>query len=132
MVYEYQCTAEDCGAITERVQRLNDPRPEEIDCKYCEDGVARFKISAPAVLTGSMTNQALDVAIGRDANARWQSINDRKNERDKVRVKTQQNGIVASNYDNYQPISNEQRELRTKVTRAVDRDGFKAEPLPTK
>lgn len=127
MVYEYQCTnSEVCGAVTERTQRMADERPASIPCKYC--GVdAKFKISAPAVLTGNMANQTFDVAVGRDAARRWDAIHARQAQRDKVRRETNQAGLQATGYNEFRPIPEAQRQVRTQVTQAVERDGFRSE-----
>lgn len=126
MIYEFLCTNDICGAVTERIQRMTDERPDSIPCKYCSSP-AHFKISAPAVLTAGMSNQKFDVAVGRDSEKRWNSIRERQASRDKVRRDTNQVGIVATGYNEVQPISEAQKQVRTGVTQAVERDGFRAE-----
>lgn len=126
MIYEYQCTnLEACGAVTERIQRMADERPEVIPCKYCQSP-ATFKISAPAVLTGAtvlsgaVSNKEFDLAIGHDSNRRWKNINERQAQRDKVRKDNNQVGLAASGYENFQPITEQQRQFRTNATKAND------------
>lgn len=127
MVYEYQCTnTEACGAVTERVQRIAEERPESIECKFC-GSPALFKLSVPAVLTGNMTNQSFDVTVGKDAERRWTAIHERQAARDKVRRETGSAGLVGHGYNDFRPISDEQRKTRTDVTKAVERDGFRSE-----
>ena len=126
MVYEYLCTnSEVCGAVTERTQRMSDERPESIHCKYC-GSVANFKLSVPAVMTGSMSNQSFDVAVGRDADRRWAAIHARQEKRNKIRRETGSAGLAATGYNDFQPISDQQRQVRTNVIDAAGRDGFKA------
>lgn len=124
MIYEYLCTDVECGGITERIQRMVDPVPDSITCKYCP-AKADIKVSAPAVLTGGMVNTTVDVEIGRDAERRWKTIHEQQAERDKVRRSSGQVGLTASGLNEVRPISDAERTVRTQVTDAVQRDGFK-------
>lgn len=46
-------------------------------------------------MTGSMNHQSIDVAIGRDAEARWKTLHERKAVRDKIRRESGKPGITA-------------------------------------
>jgi hypothetical protein len=130
--YRYLCTSEKCGAVNERVQSIHDKLPKEVTCEFCGD-VAEHMIEAPAVLTGNMTNQAFDVAVGRDAAARWDVIHARQEKRDGVRRAANQVGLAAASYDEFKPISDDQRKTRTRVMKAVERDGYRqADSIPSK
>jgi hypothetical protein len=48
---------------------------------------------APGIATSGMQNMTQDVAIGKDANQRWQRIHDKKAERDKIREKSGKKGL---------------------------------------
>lgn len=114
MIYEYQCTNPDCAVVSEKIQSLSDPLLDSIVCPIC-GAEAKFKISVPAVLTSGMGNQTFDVAVGRDAERRWAEINRRQEARDKVRRESGKAGIHASSFDQFEPISEKQRQIRTEA-----------------
>lgn len=126
MVYEYLCTNDTCGVTTELTLRMSDPRPESIDCPYCE-GRADFKFSAPALMTGGMSKKSFDAVVGADAERRWASIHARQEKRNKMRQETGSVGIHATAYDKFEPISEQTKRIRTNVSNAVMRQGFRSE-----
>jgi hypothetical protein len=123
--YKFLCTDYDgCGAVNERIQSIHDKLPDSIDCQFCGK-VADLIVEAPAVLTGNMTNQSFDVAIGRDSAARWDVIRSRQEKRDTVRRNANQVGLAAASYDEFKPITDSQRKVRSRGMKAVERDGYK-------
>lgn len=73
-IYEFICN--DCGQEFDERKEYGD---YEANCPLC--GAKGKKVmSAPNVITGKQT---ADVAIGADAERRWQAIEDRKNQRTK-------------------------------------------------
>jgi hypothetical protein len=127
MVYEYKCTnSDECGAVTEHTQRMSDPQPDSIVCKYC-NSIALIKLSAPAIMTGGLKNQSFDAAIGRDSEKRWKTIHEQQEARNKVRRETGSAGLQGVRPNEFRPISEEQKQVRTKVSNAVERDGYRTE-----
>ncbi len=126
MIYRYKCTQEDCGATTELVQPITADLPDTIACGYCP-GTSTLKIEAPAVLTQGMATQKFDVAVGKDADRRWKSIHERQAARDRVRKETNTVGLAATGYTEFKPISPAQKQVRTNVTDAAGRDGYRSE-----
>ena len=92
-LYDYQCQA--CGVYHEVYALMND-RKDEIECPRCKGVAEQVIIGAPGILTSNMSNKTQDVAIGTDADKRWQRIFDRKAERDKVRKESGKKGIRAT------------------------------------
>jgi hypothetical protein len=127
MKYRYQCTSDKCEALNERVQSIHDEIPTSVTCSFCGD-IASKVIEAPAVMTGNMSNKPFDVAVGRDAAARWDNIHARQEQRDKVRRDANQVGLTATSYNTFKPISDDQRKRRASGMRAVEKDGFKGAP----
>jgi hypothetical protein len=127
MVYEYQCTNSDfCGAITEHTQRMSDPIADFIVCPFCESA-AKYKYSRVSVLTGNMTNHTFDVAVGVDAEKRWTKIYEQQAIRDKARKESGSVGLQGVAPNTYRPITEQQKQTRTRVTNAVERDGYRTE-----
>ena len=127
MIYEYRCTnIDECGAVSERTQRMSDPIPDFIPCPIC-NSAARYKLSAVTVLTGNMTNHSFDVAVGRDAERRWTDIHKKQEVRDKVRRETGSVGLQGVAPNQFRPIPEQQKQVRTNVMKAVERDGFRSE-----
>jgi putative FmdB family regulatory protein len=92
--YDYKC--EDCGVVQEYVKGFSDPLPESLTCPRCKgDNCFHVWLVAPGVLTGGMDHKTIDVQIGKDAEARWQAIHDRKAERDKVRAASGKQHVTA-------------------------------------
>ena len=82
MVYEFKCY--DCDLVIQHVQSIKDELPDYKVCPKCGKH-AGILISAPAVLTGGMSQASDDVRIGQEAAKRWDRIHARREERNKVR-----------------------------------------------
>ncbi len=80
--YDFQCQA--CGIVHEHICSIS-ARPDFIKCVRCGGEAEQVILVAPGVLTGGMSNVTQDVAIGRDAEKRWERIHEKKSQRDKVR-----------------------------------------------
>ncbi len=107
-LYDYQCQT--CGAYHE-VYSLMSNRKDEIECPRCHGIAEQVIISAPGILTGNMSNKTQDVAIGKDADKRWQGIYERKAMRDKVRKESGLQSITASGSGNEIVFSPTKKEL---------------------
>ena len=106
-LYDYQC--QKCGAYHE-VYALMGDRKDEIDCPRCHGTAEQVILSAPGIMTGSMSNQTQDVAIGKHAEKRWEQIYERKAMRDKVRKDSGVQTITATGEGNeivYRPVKKE-------------------------
>lgn len=122
--YEYKCSVEGCGAITELVQSMSAHRPDVILCKFCLNP-APFKLSTPAIGTDGMSNAPIDAVVGRESEARWKRINSRQEQRNQVRREAGSQGLAATSHDTFVPISTKQRVARTRALNEVERDGHK-------
>jgi putative FmdB family regulatory protein len=111
-IYEYQCNKEDCGVVQELYAAMSAVKPETLSCPKC-GGPSAMKVSAPAVLTGSMTNAPLDVVIGQDAAKRWDRIHERQEKRDKIRRESGKPGLTAVGVNEYVPTDKPLRAVAT-------------------
>ena len=73
-IYEFACT--DCGQEFEEQRKYGE---YDANCPLC-GAVAEKKMSAPSIMTGKET---ADTFIGKDAEKRWQAIEQKRNERTK-------------------------------------------------
>lgn len=101
--YDYRC--ETCGIVNEFVQSIHKPLPESVSCPRCGCDSFHVFLIAPGLMTSGMTHQSIDVTIGRDAEARWEKLNERKSVRDKIRRESGKMGITQVGRDQY--VSND-------------------------
>ncbi len=99
--YDYQCSTEGCGVVQELVQSIHKPLPESLPCPKCGGDSFHVFLVAPGVLTATMSHQSIDVAIGRDAEARWEKIHNQKAQRDKIRQETGKMSLTKVGNDEY-------------------------------
>jgi putative FmdB family regulatory protein len=99
--YDYRCDS--CAVVQEFIQSIHQPLPESLPCPKCGCDAFHVFLVAPGVMTGSMTHQSLDVAIGRDAEIRWTKVHERKAVRDKIRRESGKAGLTAVSRDEYVP-----------------------------
>ncbi len=127
MVYKFKCYSKKCGVTHEQSIPAKDfDSSKDAVCPKCK-GVAKYVFDGgPAVMTSGMSQPSFDVVIGRDAEKRWENINQRQAKRDKVRKESGQAGLTATGVEEYKPISLGRKRVRTDVRDAVDRDGFRA------
>lgn len=119
-LYDYQCQG--CGTYHE-VYALMDDRKDEIECPRCHGAAEQVILSAPGIMTGNMSNQTQDVAIGKHANQRWEQITERKAMRDKARRESGVQTITATGSGNeivFRPVKKELRFVGTKGTERED------------
>jgi hypothetical protein len=125
--YEYICSEDDgCGGITERVRSIHDPHVKTTDCAFCGK-IATFKVSLSAISHSGMGNESFDIAVGKASAARHEEIAQRQVERNKVRRAAGQQGLKATGYNEFTPISTGQRKTRTRALGAIEKDGYKPE-----
>jgi putative FmdB family regulatory protein len=120
--YDYSC--EKCDIVKELVQSVDAVLPKTIKCPGC-DGDMEFVQHPVALGVSSMDTTPLDVAVGRDADARWERIHERQAVRDKVREESGITGLTATGTNEYVPLSIEKKFDRTDAMKTVQKDGFK-------
>jgi putative FmdB family regulatory protein len=81
--YDYQCQR--CGAVREHIQSIHQDLPDMLPCLRCGGEAEQVILVAPAISTSGMSNMTQDMAIGKDAEKRWERIGEKKAQRDKVR-----------------------------------------------
>lgn len=121
--YLYKCDT--CNIGIEHIQPMSKDLPAFLPCPSCS-GEAQFVVQgAPAVATSGMSNMPIDVAIGKDAAARWADINKRQEIRNKVRAASGETGLYASGRNEFTPLTKEEKVVRNELNKVVKRDGFK-------
>lgn len=93
--YDYQCQS--CGVVHEHIQSMKLDLPETLPCPRCGKDSEHVILVAPAVSTRGMSHMTQDVAIGKDADQRWDRIHAKKAERDKIRRESGKQGIERKN-----------------------------------
>jgi len=105
MTFEYQCQNEKCQFVQELILTSHTERPEWKKCPACSTGRAvQAVLTAPAVSRQGSDNAPFDVAIGRDATARWERIHDRQAKRDKIRKESGAEGLTLTGFNEYKPL----------------------------
>lgn len=124
MIYKFNCSSEDCNFELEVIMPIASATFENRNCPKCGNP-SIHKLEAPYVSTSNMINPTVDVAIGKLAAARWEKINSRLEKRNNIRIETNTQGLTATGINDYSPISEDRKQKRTNVMKAVVRDGFK-------
>lgn len=104
--YDYRCVNAGCEVVQEVVQSVHDPLPVWKKCPAC-GGRAEHVIlptGVPSLSTENMETQAFDVAVGRDAAKRWESIHERQAKRDKIRQTTGRDNLTMTGFDEFKPL----------------------------
>lgn len=99
--YDYKCLADECGVVHELIQSIHKTLPESLPCPRCGEDAFHVILTAPGVLTGNMSQKTEDVAIGKDAEARWNRIHERQAHRDKIRQDSGKQGLTMVGRDEY-------------------------------
>jgi putative FmdB family regulatory protein len=99
--YDYRCAT--CNVVQEFIQSIHKPLPESLLCPKCGCDSFYVFLTAPGVMTAGMSHQSIDVAIGRDAEARWGKINERQAQRDKIRKDSGKSGLTAISRTEFKP-----------------------------
>jgi putative FmdB family regulatory protein len=89
--YDYQCQS--CSVVHEHIQSIHKRLPETLSCPRCGKDSELVILVAPGIATSSMQNMTQDVAIGKDADKRWNSIIEKKAKRDKIRKESGKSGL---------------------------------------
>ena len=84
---------------------IHKPLPESIPCPRCGKDAFHVYLTAPGVMTANCTNKTIDVAIGKDAESRWNRIMERTEKRNKIRKESGKSGITAVGKDEF--VSND-------------------------
>lgn len=102
--YDYRCESDSCGVVQELVQSIHAPLPESLPCPRCGGLSSHVFLVAPGVMTGGMSQKTLDVAVGKDAEKRWERIHERQALRDKVRKESGEQALKATGLGRYEPL----------------------------
>lgn len=123
-IREYKC--EGCGLLTEKIIATNLTPDPTIKCPRCSE-LAQFKAipSSFGLLTDNFSQQKMDVAIGKDADRRWEDINTRQATRDRVRQQSGQMGLTMVGRNEFAPVPEATKALRTEAAAALSETGYK-------
>jgi hypothetical protein len=102
--YDYQCQDEKCLFVQELILVSYKDRPEWKKCPVCGGRSVQVIITPPAVSRQGSDNAPFDVAIGRDAAARWERIHERQAKRDKVRQESGASGLTMTGFNEFKPL----------------------------
>jgi putative FmdB family regulatory protein len=100
--HDYQC--EVCATVQELIQSIHKPLPETLPCPRCGEDSFYVFLVAPGVITSGMDHKTLDVAIGKDAESRWNRIHERQAQRDRVRKDSGEQALKRVGKDEYEPM----------------------------
>lgn len=119
--YNFKC--KECGTVRELVQPMANKLPDWLKCPKCGARAELVWQGAPAVLRGGSANASVDVVVGRDADARWADINKRQELRNKVRKDKSSLGLTATGRNEFQPLSEKQKQTRAEFDKKVKKEG---------
>ena len=130
-LFEYKCP--DCGLVEEHIVFSTKDNTPTKPCGRCK--AASVKLAFPTSISlarSGMDNAPVDNFIGKDAETRWKDIRKRQELRDKVRSEAGAAGLSMVGRNDFVPLTETQKELRTSVNEAVASGGsFKpSEPVP--
>lgn len=120
--YDYQCQS--CATYHEVICSIN-ARQDQIECPRCHGVAEQVILTAPGVLTGNMSNQTQDVAIGKNANQKWEAIHEKKAMRDKARKESGVQSITATGSGNeivFRPVKKELNFVRQGNFQSTERE----------
>lgn len=123
-IREYKCSS--CKLLTEKLIPTSDLSPTTTKCPRCGQDAEFISISRTALLTSNFQERTLDVEIGHDAAQRWDDINNRQVKRDKIRQQTGQIGLSMVGRNDFAPLPEKDKILRTDVNEALTESGVKA------
>ena len=126
-IREYKCPS--CGVMIEKILPTETtPRPTE-PCPRC-GGEANF-LTIPTsigIMTGNFQERKIDIAIGKDAERRWQDVENRQQIRDRVRETSGQSGLSMVGRNEFVPLPEATKVARTEGSEAITSEGFRHRP----
>lgn len=129
-IREYKCPS--CGVLSERIVPTSQTPDATIPCPKCGEASAFRPIpSSIGLLTDSFQEQKIDVAIGKDADRRWQDVEARQQIRDKVRRDSGRQGVSMVGRNEFVPITEADKVARSEAADVVSVEGFKHQPDTT-
>ena len=111
-IYEYKCDS--CGLVQELIQPWSQEHPKWKKCINCGSRANEAFIHGPAMIhsdKAAANEVPFDVAVGRDAEARWADIKHRQKLRDKVRRESGAQGLTMTGRNEFQPIKDGKLEI---------------------
>ena len=124
-LFEYKCVS--CGLMEEHLIMPGKPTPATFTCSRCSAvSEKRDYPSRIALARSGMGNAPMDNVIGKDAENRWEDIQHRNDIRNKIRSEAGEQGLCMVGRNEFAPITSTQKELRTSLNEAVEKEGFKS------
>lgn len=105
MIYEFGCGK--CDLVLEHLCPMGE-QPRYKKCPKCGTRCEQV-VYAPAILTSKGASivggdkVSFDVAVGRDAEKRWDTIHRRQEVRDRIRKESGKSGLTKVAQDEYEP-----------------------------
>lgn len=128
-IREYKCPK--CELKVEKILPISvTPWPTMPCPRVGCDGTAEF-LTIPTSFnlgTENFSEKKVDVAIGKDANRRWEDLHNRQSLRDKVRQQSGQAGLSMVGRNEFVPLPETEKVARTEAAEAVTVEGFKHQP----
>lgn len=122
-IFEYKCSS--CGVVMEKVRKVED-KNSPLACMYCDGATTPLEFpTSISMSTPGSDNNVIDVKIGAASEKEHERIRERKADRDKVRVDSNQNGLSATPSGTIKPITEEKKRIRTDVLTMLDKGGNK-------
>lgn len=126
-IREYKCP--ECGVMVEKILPTSTTPNPTIPCPRCGKDANFLSIpTSIGILTDNFQEQKVDIAIGKDADRRWQDISDRQQIRDRVRQQSGSLGLSMVGRNEFVPLPEGERVARTEGSAAVSTEGFKHQP----
>lgn len=120
-IFEYKC---DCKLVHEHIALSAQNTPDTHTCPRC--GAQAKKRDFPSSISlnrSDMDNPTMDLAVGKSATERWDTIHKRDEVKDKVRQESGQQGVTLVAPGEFAPITPQQKELRTSLTETIAQTG---------
>ena len=97
----YVCEWGGCAEKLTKEYKVGIPVEDTVPCKCGRKMVKKLTMN---VAYGNSSSAPIDVVIGRDAERRWSGINERQEQRNKIRRESGEFGLKATSVNEYKPI----------------------------
>ena len=120
-IFEYTCP---CGVRHEHLVLSSNPPPPTHPCPRCHQlALKRDFPTSVALARSAMDNAPVDNLVGADSERRWADIHHRQEIRNRVRQETGEAGLTMVGRNDFQPLSQEKKELRTSLNETIASSG---------
>lgn len=123
-IREYVCP--NCDLHFEKLIPTQETPASLMECPRCGH-MAQFQEipSSVGISTTNFSERTIDVAIGADAERRWEDIHQRQAQRDRVRQESQQVGISMTGRSEFTPLTPEDHQRRGEALDILAQQGHK-------